>query len=76
MYQPLPRGAGIWWRGSLAPGMVYDVGFFCSVGSTYACQLGAAVTAFGCSALLLDVQVSELATWSLDDADVVGLGVV
>jgi len=43
---------------------------------TYACQLCAAVTAFRCSALLLDVQISELAAWGLDHADLVGDGVV
>jgi hypothetical protein len=43
---------------------------------TYACQLGAAVTALGSSALLLDVQVTVLAARSPDDADLVGDRVV
>ena len=38
---------------------------------TYTWQLHATVTAFRCSALLLDVQVSELATGGLDDTDFV-----
>lgn len=44
--------------------------------STYTGELDAAVTAFRCSALLLDVQVSEVATRGLDDANLVRLGVV
>lgn len=47
-----------------------------SSGWTYAWQLGAAVTAFRRSALLLDVQVSQLTTGSLHNADLVALGVV
>ena len=53
-------------------GMVWDR----SLGWTYACQLGATITAFWRSSSLLDVQVSQLATWSLDDADLVRLCVV
>lgn len=43
---------------------------------TYACKLDAAVTALWCGTLLFDVKVPELTTWSLDHADLVGLGVV
>lgn len=43
---------------------------------TYARELGAAVTALGDSASLLDVQQSELATGSLDDSGSVGTSVV
>jgi len=44
--------------------------------STYACKLDTTVTALGSGTLLLDVKVTELATGSLDDSDLVGLGVV
>lgn len=37
----------------------------------YTRELDAAVTAFGCCALLLDVQVTELATRGLDDPGLV-----
>jgi hypothetical protein len=47
-----------------------------SLGSTHAGELGATVTALGSSALLLDVEVTELAARSLDDADLVGPRVV
>ena len=43
---------------------------------TYARELGAAVTALGDSAALLDVKNTELATGSLDDTGPVGAGVV
>ena len=43
---------------------------------TYACQLGATVTALRAGSLLLDVQISVLATGCPDDADFVGGGVV
>lgn len=43
---------------------------------TYAWELGAAVTAFGSSATLLQVQQTEVATGGLDHADLVGAGVV
>ena len=45
-------------------------------GSTHTWELDATVTALWCSSSLLDVKVSELATWSLDNADLVRLGVV
>jgi len=45
-------------------------------GYTYTRELDAAVTTFRCSSLLLDVEVSELATGGLDYADLVGHGVV
>lgn len=45
-------------------------------GATYTCELATAVTALWCSALLLDVKVTELTTWGLDDTGQVGLGVV
>lgn len=48
-----------------------DLGF-----KTYTWEFGAAVTALGSSSSLLEVQVSQLAAWSLDDADLVALGVV
>jgi hypothetical protein len=44
--------------------------------ATYTWELDATVTALGCSALLLDVLISEFTTWGLDHADLVGLGVV
>jgi hypothetical protein len=44
--------------------------------STYTCKLDTTVTTLGSSTLLLDVKVTELATGSLDDSDLVGLGVV
>ena len=44
--------------------------------STYAGKLDTTVTALGSGTLLLDVKVTELATGSLDDSDLVGLGVV
>lgn len=47
-----------------------------SLGSTHAGELDAAVTALGSSTLLLDVEVTELAARSLDDADLVGPRVV
>lgn len=43
---------------------------------TYTWELDTAVTAFGRSSSLLDVQKSELATGSLDHSDVVRGGVV
>jgi hypothetical protein len=43
---------------------------------TYARELGAAVTALGDSASLLDVKQAELTTGSLDDSGSVGTGVV
>jgi len=43
---------------------------------TYTWELDAAVTALWCSSLLLEVEVTELATWGLDNADLVGGGVV
>jgi hypothetical protein len=46
------------------------------LGSTHAGELDATVTALGSSALLLDVEVTELAARSLDDADLVGPRVV
>lgn len=45
-------------------------------GKTHARELDAAVTALHRGALLLDVKVPELAAGSLDDADLVALGVV
>lgn len=47
-----------------------------SFGSTYTRELDATVTALGSSALLLDVEVPELAAGGLDDADLVGPRVV
>lgn len=41
------------------------------VGSTYTRELDAAVTALGSGTLLLDVQVPEVSTRGLDDADTV-----
>lgn len=46
------------------------------MGRTHTGELDAAVTALGSGTLLLDVQVSEVAARSLDDADPVGPGVV
>lgn len=46
------------------------------VGRTHTGELDAAVTAFWRSTLLLDVQVSEVTAGGLDDADLVGPGVV
>lgn len=43
---------------------------------TYTWELDAAVTALGCGTLLLEVEVTELATWSPDNADLVGGRVV
>jgi len=43
---------------------------------TYTSELDTAVTALGCSALLLEVKVTELTTGSLDHTGDVGLGVV
>ena len=43
---------------------------------TYTWELDATVTALWCSALLLEVKVTELSTWGLDDADLVGGGVI
>lgn len=43
---------------------------------TYTWKFCAAVTALGCSTSLLDVQVSELTSRRLDDADLVRAGVV
>lgn len=45
-------------------------------GCTYTCKLDTAVAALWCSSSLLDVKVTELTTWGLDHADLVGLGVV
>lgn len=45
-------------------------------GDTHAWQLDAAVTALGSSALLLEVEITELAAGGLDDADLVGPRVV
>lgn len=47
-----------------------------SLGGTYTRELDATVTALGSSALLLDVEVPELAAGGLDDADLVGPRVV
>ena len=47
-----------------------------SLRSTHTGELDAAVTALGGSALLLDVQVPELTTRGLDDANLVGPRVV
>lgn len=47
-----------------------------SSGCTYANQLGAAVTALGDSAALLDVQDTEVATGGSNNTGVVGGGVV
>ena len=47
-----------------------------SFGSTHTRELDATVTALGSSALLLDVEVPELAAGGLDDADLVGPRVV
>lgn len=44
--------------------------------ATYARELGAAVTALGNSAALLDVQQAQVTTGSLDDSGPVGPGVV
>ena len=46
------------------------------VGCTYTGELETTVTTFWCSSLLLDVKVTEFTTWGLNDADLVGLGVV
>lgn len=46
------------------------------LGGTYTRELDATVTALGSSALLLDVEVPELAAGGLDDADLVGPRVV
>lgn len=43
---------------------------------TYTWELDAAVTALWCGTLLLEVKVTELATWSPDNADLVGGRVV
>lgn len=43
---------------------------------TYADELGAAVTALGDSASLLDVKQTDITTGSLDDSGSVGAGVV
>lgn len=43
---------------------------------TYTWELDATVTALGCGTLLLEVEVTELATWSPDNADLVGGRVV
>lgn len=51
-------------------------GGFWARGKTYARELDAAVTALGSGALLLDVQVPELAAGGPDHADLVGDGVV
>jgi hypothetical protein len=45
-------------------------------GCTYAGELGAAVTALGDSATLLDVQKTQVTTGGLDDTSPVGSGVV
>lgn len=47
-----------------------------STGSTHTGELDAAVTTLGSSALLLDVEVPELAARGLDDANLVGPRVV
>ena len=47
-----------------------------SLGITHTGELDAAVTALGSSALLLDVEVPELAAGGLDDTDLVGPRVV
>lgn len=44
--------------------------------ATYTWELDATVTALWGSASLLDVKVSKLASWGLDHANLVGLGVV
>jgi hypothetical protein len=43
---------------------------------TYTWELDATVTALWCGSLLLEVEVTELATWGLDNADLVGGGVI
>lgn len=45
-------------------------------GSTHTRQLDTAVTALGSSALLLQVEITELAAGGLDDTDLVGPRVV
>ena len=47
-----------------------------NLGETYTRELDAAVTAFRWAALLLDVQISELATRGFDDPDFVGASIV
>ena len=47
-----------------------------SVGCTHTGELDAAVSALDGSSALLDVKVTELSTGGLDDADLVGTGVV
>lgn len=46
------------------------------LGSTHTRELDTAVTALGSGTLLLDVQVTEVTTGGLDDADTVGPRVV
>ena len=46
------------------------------LGSTHTGELDTAVTALGSGTLLLDVQVAEVTTGGLDDADTVGPRVV
>lgn len=46
------------------------------LGSTHTRELDTTVTALGSGTLLLDVQVTEVTTGSLDDADTVGPRVV
>jgi len=53
-----------------------DAGVFARTQSRDTGEFDAAVTAFWCSALLLQVKISELASGSLNNADLVRLGVV
>jgi len=59
---------GLLWSG--------DAGIFARTQSRDTREFDAAVTAFWRSALLLQVQISELASGSLDNADLVRLSVV
>ena len=48
----------------------------CEIVATYTWQFNAAVTTFWRSTGFLDVKVSKLAAWGLDDSDLVGGGIV
>lgn len=55
------------------------LGFFVDlilICTTYTWELDAAVTALWSGTLLLEVKVTELSTWGLNDADLVGGGVI
>jgi hypothetical protein len=74
-------GPSMWWRtrgaGVLGPVLFVSMRRnIVAVVGTYTWELDAAVTAFWCCAALLEVEEPQRTAGGLDDADLVGAGVV